>query len=61
MQKILEVNVESCSIREVMEHSTLNCPTIPSFKEVLHDQENAISTKILTQNLIIQNGETTQF
>ena len=34
---------EVCRICEIMEHLTNECPTIPTFKEVLHDQENAMN------------------
>ena len=34
---------EVCRICETMEHPTNECPTIPAFKEVLHDQSNAIN------------------
>ncbi|GMP52903.1 hypothetical protein CsSME_00018559 [Camellia sinensis var. sinensis] len=33
-----------CDICETMGHLTHECPTIPAFKEVLHDQANAINT-----------------
>ena len=39
MPKIDEV----CRICETMEHPTNECPTIPAFKEVLHDQVNAMN------------------
>jgi hypothetical protein len=35
---------EVCSICEVIGHTTHECPTIPAFKEVLHEQANAINT-----------------
>jgi C4-type Zn-finger protein len=31
----------SCEICEANVHLTKNCPTIPAFKEVLHEQANA--------------------
>ena len=34
---------EVCRICEIMEHPTNECATIPTFKEVLHDQANAIN------------------
>ena len=34
---------EVCRICETMEHPTNECPTIPAFKEVLHDQANAMT------------------
>ena len=34
---------EVCRICETMEHPTNECPTIPAFKEVLHDQANAMN------------------
>ena len=34
---------EVCRIYETMEHPTNECPTIPAFKEVLHDQANAMN------------------
>ena len=34
---------EVCIICETMEHPTNDCPTIPAFKEVLHDQANAMN------------------
>ena len=34
---------EVCRIHETMEHSTNECATIPAFKEVLHDQANAMN------------------
>ncbi|KAL5725012.1 hypothetical protein ACHQM5_008209 [Ranunculus cassubicifolius] len=38
-------SVESiCGICESDAHCTKDCPTIPAFKEVLHDQANAINT-----------------
>ena len=39
MSKIDEV----CRICETMEHPTNECPTIPAFKEALHDQANAMN------------------
>ena len=33
---------EVCRICETMEHPNNECPTIPAFKEVLHDQANAM-------------------
>jgi hypothetical protein len=35
---------EVCSICKVIEHTTYECPTISTFKEVLHEQANAINT-----------------
>uniref|UniRef100_A0A2N9IKQ4 RNA-directed DNA polymerase n=1 Tax=Fagus sylvatica TaxID=28930 RepID=A0A2N9IKQ4_FAGSY len=35
---------EVCGICEIMGHATHECPTIPAFKEVLHDQANAMNT-----------------
>uniref|UniRef100_A0A2N9H0L4 Reverse transcriptase/retrotransposon-derived protein RNase H-like domain-containing protein n=1 Tax=Fagus sylvatica TaxID=28930 RepID=A0A2N9H0L4_FAGSY len=35
---------EVCGICEIMGHATYECPTIPAFKEVLHDQANAMNT-----------------
>lgn len=32
-----------CSICETVGHPTNECPIIPAFKEVLHDQANAIN------------------
>ena len=34
---------EVCRICETMEHPKHECPTIPTFKEVLHDQANAMN------------------
>ena len=34
---------EVCRICETMELLTNECPTIPTFKEVLHDQANAMN------------------
>ena len=34
----------ACSICESPEHYTKDCPTIPAFQEVLHDQANAMNT-----------------
>ena len=34
---------EVCRICEIMEHPTNECATIPTFKEVLHDQANAMN------------------
>ena len=39
MPKIYEV----CRICETMEHPKHECPTIPTFKKVLHDQANAMN------------------
>jgi len=33
-----------CQICETNEHSTNNCPTLPSFKESLHEQANALNS-----------------
>jgi hypothetical protein len=35
---------EVCSICEVSGHTTRECPTIPTFKKVLHEQANVINT-----------------
>ena len=48
LRKVEEVNTmpniyEVCRICETMEHPTNECPTIPAFKEVLHDQANAMN------------------
>jgi hypothetical protein len=32
-----------CQIYEINEHSTNDCPTLPSFKECLHEQANALN------------------
>ncbi|XP_075655080.1 uncharacterized protein LOC142625280 [Castanea sativa] len=34
---------EVCRVCETVEHITNECPTIPTFKEVLHDQANAMN------------------
>ena len=34
---------EVCRICETMEHPTNECPTIPAFKKVFHDQANAMN------------------
>ncbi|XP_022852000.1 uncharacterized protein LOC111373667 [Olea europaea var. sylvestris] len=48
LRKVKEVkpvqNDEICSICETFGHLTHDCPNIPVFKEVLHDQANAINT-----------------
>jgi hypothetical protein len=33
-----------CQICETNKHSTNDCPTLPSFKECLHEQANALNT-----------------
>jgi hypothetical protein len=33
-----------CQICETNEHSTNDCPTLPSFKECLHEQANALNS-----------------
>jgi len=33
-----------CQICETNEHSTNDCPTLPSFKEYLHEQANALNS-----------------
>ena len=48
-----------------MDHLTNECPTIPAFKEVLHDQENAMNmvknhTLPPIQRHKIKGGGTTQ-
>jgi hypothetical protein len=35
---------EVCGICEIMGHTTHEYPTIPTFKEVLHDQANSMNT-----------------
>ena len=37
-------NEEVCGICEIVGHSTNECPNIPMFKEVIHDQANAMNT-----------------
>jgi hypothetical protein len=32
-----------CQICETHEHSTNDCPTLPSFKECIHEQANALN------------------
>ncbi|XP_022862089.1 uncharacterized protein LOC111382375 [Olea europaea var. sylvestris] len=48
LRKVKEVkpvqNDEICSICETFGHLTHDCPNIPVFKEVLHDQANAMNT-----------------
>ncbi|XP_022851737.1 uncharacterized protein LOC111373434 [Olea europaea var. sylvestris] len=48
LRKVKEVkpvqNDEICSIGETFGHLTHDCPNIPVFKEVLHDQANAMNT-----------------
>ncbi|XP_022859157.1 uncharacterized protein LOC111379951, partial [Olea europaea var. sylvestris] len=48
LRKVKEVkpmqNDEICSICETFGHLTHDCPNIPIFKEVLHDQANAMNT-----------------
>ncbi|XP_022869990.1 uncharacterized protein LOC111389303 [Olea europaea var. sylvestris] len=48
LRKVNEVkpvqNDEICSICETFGHLTHDCPNIPTFKEVLHDQANAMNT-----------------
>ena len=56
---------EVCRICETMEHPTNDCPTIPAFKEVLHDQANAMNmvknhTCPPIQRHTIQGGGITQ-
>ena len=48
LRKIKGINIvpkidEVRRICETMEHPTNECPTIPTFKEVLHDQANAMN------------------
>ena len=48
LSKVNGINIvpridEVCRICEIMEHLTNECPTIPNFKEVLHDQANAMN------------------
>jgi hypothetical protein len=33
-----------CQIYETNEHSTNDCPTLPSFKECLHEQANVLNS-----------------
>ena len=35
---------ESCNFCDIMGHSTSDCPNIPIFKEMFHDQANSINT-----------------
>ena len=48
MEKVNEVQIvpqeELCSICEIKEYSTNECPMIPALKEVLSDQANAVNT-----------------
>ena len=48
LRKVNGINIvpkidEVCRICETMEHPTNECPTILAFKEVLHDQANAMN------------------
>ena len=48
LRKVNGINIvpkidEVCRICEIMEHPTNECPTIPTFKEELHDQANAMN------------------
>ena len=48
LRKVNGINImpkidEVCRICETMEHPTNECPTISTFKEVLHDQANAMN------------------
>ena len=48
LRKVNGINIvpkidEVCRICETMKHLTNECPTIPTFKEVLHDQANAMN------------------
>ena len=48
LKKVNGINImpkidEVCRICETMEHPTNECPTISTFKEVLHDQANAMN------------------
>ncbi|XP_026378370.1 uncharacterized protein LOC113272787 [Papaver somniferum] len=42
--KVADSVEHACGICESLEHYTKDCPTIPAFQEVLHDQENAMNT-----------------
>jgi hypothetical protein len=48
LRKVNEIKVvqneEVCVICEIIGHTTHECPTILAFKEVLHDQANAMNT-----------------
>jgi hypothetical protein len=48
LRKVNEIKLvqkeEVYGICEIMGHATHECPTIPAFKEVLHDQANAMNT-----------------
>ena len=48
LRKVNGINIvpkidEVCMICETMDHPTNECPTIPAFKKVLHDQANAMN------------------
>ena len=48
LRKVNGINIvpkidEVCRICETMEHPNNECPTIPAFKEVLHDQANVMN------------------
>ncbi|XP_026443715.1 uncharacterized protein LOC113343807 isoform X2 [Papaver somniferum] len=42
--KVADSVEHACGICESLEHYTKDCPTIPAFQEVLHDQANAMNT-----------------
>ena len=42
--KASEKEEENCGICEISGHLTQDCPTIPAFKEVLHEQANAMNS-----------------
>jgi hypothetical protein len=42
--KLKSVQEIVCQICETNEHSTNDCPTLPSFKECLHEQANALNS-----------------
>lgn len=42
--KLKSVQEITCHIYDMSDHSTKDCPTLPSFKECLHDQANVLNT-----------------
>ncbi|XP_026445241.1 uncharacterized protein LOC113345782 [Papaver somniferum] len=42
--KVVDPVEHACGICESLEHYTKDCPTIPAFQEVLHDQANSMDT-----------------
>ncbi|XP_026385854.1 uncharacterized protein LOC113281351 isoform X2 [Papaver somniferum] len=42
--KVVDPVEHACGICESLEHYTKDCPTVPAFQEVLHDQANSMGT-----------------